>query len=406
MGGGSSNTPQPTSQTITQNSLPSYAQPFYTGLMNRAEAQSYQDYTPYNGQRVAGFSPGQTQAQQGIAGMQAPGQFGTATDMATRAGLGALNAGNYDSQTYNPNNVNAPQLNNYSMNAATGNASQATGPQMFGQAQANQYMSPYIQNVLDVQKQEAIRDAQKGMLVQNLGAARQGTYGGARQLLAGTERERNLGDELGQIQATGLQNAYLNAQQQFGADRAASMQTDQYNVGAQNQFGLANMNNQQTANQQNLASQLQTQGLGAQQSMQALLANQSAGLQANQQNTQDRQFGANLGMQGFNTALQGAQVLGDLGGAQQQTDLQRLQAQNAVGMDQRGYEQQLLDTQYADFLRQRDYPMEQLQQYSSLLQGVPMQLNSAATSYAQPPSTASQIGGLGLGALSLYNLSR
>jgi hypothetical protein len=31
----------------------------------------------------------------------------------------------------------------------------------------------------------------------NLGAARQGTYGGARQLLAQTERERALGQQLG-----------------------------------------------------------------------------------------------------------------------------------------------------------------------------------------------------------------
>jgi hypothetical protein len=70
------------------------------------------------------------------------------------------------------------------------------GQQYMGMAtdpQAQQaFMSPYMQNVVDVQKQEAIRDAQKGQLGQNLAAARQGTYGGARQTLAMTERERNL----------------------------------------------------------------------------------------------------------------------------------------------------------------------------------------------------------------------
>jgi hypothetical protein len=92
--------------------------------------------------------------------------------------------------------------------------------QMATSPQAQQaYMSPYMQNVVDVQKQEAIRDAQKGQLAANLGAARQGTYGGARQLLAGTERERNLGSQLAQIQAAGSQKAFEAAQQaqQFGS---------------------------------------------------------------------------------------------------------------------------------------------------------------------------------------------
>jgi hypothetical protein len=74
------------------------------------------------------------------------------------------------------------------------------------------YMSPYIQNVIDVNKAEALRDAQKGLMVGNLGAAKQGTYGGARQLLAQTEAERNLQNKLGTIQATGTQNAFEAAQ--------------------------------------------------------------------------------------------------------------------------------------------------------------------------------------------------
>jgi hypothetical protein len=76
-----------------------------------------------------------------------------------------------------------------------------------------------MQNVVDIQKQEAIRDAQMGNLAGNLGAARQGTYGGARQALAQSERERNLGQQLAQIQASGSQKAFETAQQaqQFGS---------------------------------------------------------------------------------------------------------------------------------------------------------------------------------------------
>jgi hypothetical protein len=81
-------------------------------------------------------------------------------------------------------------------------------------------MSPYMQNVVDLQKASAIRDAQKAQLGADLGAARQGTYGGARQLLATTERERALGSQMADIQARGTQAAYEQAlkNMQFGTD--------------------------------------------------------------------------------------------------------------------------------------------------------------------------------------------
>jgi hypothetical protein len=58
------------------------------------------------------------------------------------------------------------------------------------------YMSPYMQNVVEIQKQAAIEDAQRAQLGANLGAARQGTYGGARQTLAQTQREAGLNKQL------------------------------------------------------------------------------------------------------------------------------------------------------------------------------------------------------------------
>jgi hypothetical protein len=194
-------------------------------------------------------------------------------------------------------------------------------------------MSPYYQGVVDVQKRKAIEDAQKTQLGTNLAAARQGTYGGARQLLAQTERERALGQQVGDIQARGMQAAYEAAAQRG-------------------------------------------QMLGQ------------------------------LGMQGLGMGLQGSQQLGQLGAQQQATDLSRIQAQAASGAEQRQLEQQRLDTAYADFLRQRDYPMEQLGYFSNILRGVPVQLGSTQTTYAQPPSLASQVSGLGLAGLGLYNLAK
>jgi len=319
---GSPSTPTQQNVTSTTSNLPEYARPYFENMMNRAQAQSYQQYTPYSGQRIAGFTPAQQQIQQNTLGMGSPNQFGTGSALAYQAGLGALN------QKYDPKQFNASS---------------------FGGAEAKQYMSPYAQNVMDVQKREATRDAQKSQLAEDLGAARQGTYGGSRQLLASLERERNLGTQLGDIQARGQQAAYENAQSQFERDRMAGMESQRLSE-------------------------------------------------------QSRQFGAGQGLAGLQAAGQMGQTLGNLGQYQQNADIQRLGAQGAAAGQQQQMQQQYLDQQYGDFLRQRDYPMEQLGYFSNLLRGLPMQLNSTQTSYAPPPSVASQLLGGGLGAYSTYKM--
>ena len=120
---------------------------------------------------------------------------------------------------------------------------------------------------------------------------------------------------------------------------------------------------------------------------------------------QAQQYGADLGLRGMGQGIQAGQTLGQLGQSQQQADLQRLTAQEAVGAQQRAFEQQRLDQAYADFLRQRDYPMEQLGYFSNLMRGIPVQLGSTQTTYAQPPSIASQVGGLGLAGLSIGKMA-
>ena len=186
--------------STTQTTIPEYAQPAAEKLIGRAEALTMPEtgggYQTYGGERIATATPEQQAARSAVAGMAPPSQFGTATDITQLGGLSALG---YGGQA-------ALAGQNYMGLATSPQAQQA-------------FMSPYMQNVVDVQKQEAIRDAQKAQLAGNLGAARQGTYGGARQLLAGTERERNLQQNLANIQAAGTQKAFEAAQQaqQFGS---------------------------------------------------------------------------------------------------------------------------------------------------------------------------------------------
>ena len=301
--GGGGGGGQPTQQTVTQTNLPEYARPYFENIMQRGQAESYRAYTPYEAERIAGFTPEQEQIQQEALGLQTPGQFGAATALTGTAGLGSLMAG----QQY---------------------MGMATDP-----TQMEAFMSPYQQAVTDVAKRGAVREAQMAQMQANLGAARQGTYGGARQTLAQAERERGLLDRLSGIQAEGSQKAFEAARQA-------------------------------------------------------------------------QQYGMDLGLRGYGQGIQAGQTLGQLGQSQQQTDISRLQAQETVAAQQRALEQQRLDQAYADFLRQRDYPMEQLGYFSNLMRGVPVGLGSTATTYAQPPSIASQVGGLGLAGLGLYNLAR
>ena len=371
-GGGGGGTPEVQKVESTTTNLPKYLQPYVTDIASRAQAESNREYTPYEGQRIAGFTPEQQQVQQNVMGLQQPGQFGQATDFATQAGLGSLATGQYNPYTFSTQNVAAPNLQQYQMAA----------PDQFGQAQAQQYMSPYAQNVMDVQKREAITDAQKAQLMTNLGAARQGTYGGARQLLAGTERERALGTQLGDIQAKGLQSAYENAQAQFERDRAAQM-------------GIGRTN---------LEAQLGVQQLGANTGLQAALANQQQAMEAQRLSEASRQFGSNLGMQGFAQALQSANTLGNLGQTQQQMDLQRLQAQDLTAAQMQQMNQKQLDLRYQDFINQRDDPRRALDYYSNLVRGLPNQMGYTQTTSAPPASMAGQLANVGIGALGLSKL--
>jgi len=224
-GGGSS---APTQQNVTQTNLPEYARPYYENLLNRTEAQSYQPYQTYGGQRIAGFTPEQQNVQSEFASMQTPGQFGQATQGLSATGglgLGAAMTGFGKSMSYDP-------------------ASAGT----FGSAQASQYMNPFQQNVTDIALREAMQKGQLDKTAGALGSIGRGTFGGARQALMQAEQQRGLNTQLSDIQAQGSQAAYQNAQAQFNADQARQQQAAQYAAGlGQQMFGTGLAGAQQSA---------------------------------------------------------------------------------------------------------------------------------------------------------------
>jgi len=231
------------------------------------------------------------------------------------------------------------------------------------------YMSPYMQNVVERQKLAAIEDAQRANLGANLAAARQGTYGGARQALAQSQREAALEKQMGDIQAQGLQSAFEQAQkaQQFGVTTGLQgLQGAQAGLGTTLQGG-----------------QLGLSGIGQ------AIAGQQAGLaglgQAGQLYGQGMQ-GAQVGLQGLGAAQAGYGLTGQMGAqlgniatAQQQADIQRLGLQREIGAEQQAFNQAMINQAIQDYAMAQQYPYQQLAGYSGLLRG-----------YATPTTTVSQ----------------
>lgn len=174
------------------------------------------------------------------------------------------------------------------------------GPQGF-QNTVGQYMSPYIQNVLNNQIAASNRGYDISGMQEAARATQAGAFGGGRQAImqAENERARNAANQA--ITAQGLQNAYQGATQQY-----------------------------------------------------------------------------NTGMQQLST----------LGGQQQ------------------AQRQKELDVPYQEFLNQQNYPYRQLSYMSDLIRGTPLGMQSSNQVYQAPPSTMSQIAGLGMAAAGAYGLAK
>jgi hypothetical protein len=368
---------------------------------------------------IAGESDYQQQVGRRLAGLEVPDTFASARQYGQDAASGLTSL-----QGLRASQVSAPELTQYQMGPAdqvaggtftspTMQAAQVEGPQMFGMDQLQQYMSPYMQGVVDVQQRKALDAARMAQLGANLGSARMGTYGGARQAVIQGAREAGLRQEMGDIQARGLQDAFSQAQQQFERDRSSTMQAR-----------LANLNAQQQANVQNLAAQLQTQGLTAEQAMRAALANQQANLTVGQQNlaaslgVQQLGAGQSLEAQRANQAadLQAAQQraqaaqglgtlaqgMGTLGTQQLAGELDILKSMGAYGDFQRNLEQQQKDAQRQFLTQQAEYGTTQVGQLSNLLRGIPM-TDTTQRTFEPPQSNFQSLMQLGLGGIGLYN---
>jgi hypothetical protein len=212
-----------------------------------------------------------------------------------------------------------------------------TSPEM-----AESYMSPYMANVVARQQQDAQRQSQIAQQAQGAQAARSGAFGGSGDYLMRAQAAGNLARQKGDIFAQGQQAAYTQGMGQFNQEQGATQ-------------AAANLNAQQG------------------------------------------QFGAGLGLQGLQTALTGANALGNLGNTQYQQNMGINQMQNQYGLQQQQQQQNILNNQYQDFLNNQNAPYKQMGFMSDILRGLPLTQQSA-TMYQTPPSFGSQLIGAGTAA--------
>jgi len=198
MGKGSA--PTETKQTVTQTNLPEYVRPYFERLLGRTEAESKREYEPYGGQRIADTSQDLLTSEERVRDIASTGLPGIQT---------ALDR--------------------------VGQSIDFT-PRQFTAAEAEQYMSPFQQQVTDRAKQAAIDDYRQQIAGGRASAIAAGAFGGSREGVQRALGEEALYDRLADIDVQGRQQAFDKASSLFQADRAADFQGQQLGLGAANQF--------------------------------------------------------------------------------------------------------------------------------------------------------------------------
>jgi len=197
-GGGGGGQPKSTTQ-ITE--LPAWARGYAKDILAKGAALTNintNPYVQYGGQRVSDFSPLQQQSFEGAANLQ-----------------------------YNP-----------------------VGQQYTGE-NVGQYMNPYLQNALAPQLREA---ASAGMMAQNMDAAKavgQGAFGGTRGALQQSLTQKNVLQNMSDINARGYSDAFNQAAGMFNTDQARRIQEAQFGAG----YGMDVNKLQNTYGQQQQAQQ-------------------------------------------------------------------------------------------------------------------------------------------------------
>ena len=402
-----------------------------TGYANQAAQGGIDSADRAYGYGNAGFQSGQMGQQLGMQGGQYYGNMGAGYGQ-QGAQYGTQGAG-YGAQAADVGQMGlraeqygrnvSGQAEDYASQAARAGSDYAKSAQnvynpLTGTYDASSaisaYMSPYQQNVTDIQIEGLQRQADIARTQRGAQAARAGAYGGSRQAIENAEANRALASQMDAVRAQGLQQAYQDAQRnlQYGSNLGLQgLQGAQQGLGTALQGGQLGLSGIGTA-LQGLQGGMQGSGLGIQ--------GAQAGIQGAQTGLQgvDRQLagtaqgmqGAQVGLQGvsgaqagYGLANQAAGTLGTLGGQQLAAQTGILGLQNQIGGQQQSQEQQYINQAIQNFSQAQENPMQRYNQLNALVRGYAVP-GSTTTQYQAQPTLANQALGYGTAAIGAAQL--
>jgi hypothetical protein len=298
----------------------------FTGLQN-ASFNRVSDYYGQDGTGIAGYQPYMDQATANFTG--AGTNLAASQDLTgTRVG-NVLNTG--IAGAVNPAIAASMLGGNYGMGAATQGIAGLSGlSNQYDPNSYQQYMDPYMNDVIQQQYQDIQRQGDIQKQGANAQAVGSGAFGGSRQGIQQAEINRNVLDQQArtgsQLRSAGYQNAQQQAQAAFENSRARQAQQAQL-TGQLGQIGSqAGLQYGQQMGQLGLAGQELTGNLAMNYGQQGLQGAQMMGDLGTRQ--------AALGELGQNMLTKDAELMYTLGGRQQAQQQAGLEATRSNQMAQ------------------------------------------------------------------------
>ncbi len=453
--------PPPSVNTYGQTveNVPRWMSDYTQGLISRANAVAGEPYQPYGGPRIAGFDPAQERAfglaesnvgkfdpyldaagqtTQGALEMAGgvPGAAATRADLATQeAGAlgrqaigvgkdvmgGAASAAERATEVGRGAGAGARGIAAGAQEQAAGASPLAAAAPYLEAASGSfpgavdEYMNPYIQNVLNRQETLAGRTLEEKFLpaLQKsfIGAGAFGSRGGEDSMEAvGMRGMRDIQEGLEEQRLAALSGAYGQAAGIYGQDVGRQAQLAQ-TVGGLEAMGAdiglrgadVGLRGEDVALRGGELG-LRGAGLGIDAGNVGLRGLDLA-YRTPEMGMEGARLVGDLGLRGADVGLRGGEQLGALGQVGQRMGAFDAASLEALGAQRRGLGQSSLDLAYEDFLRQRDYPREQIGFMSDIIRGIPSSAVPRTTTTTETgpadiyqPSGLSQI----LGAYSTY----
>lgn len=462
-----------TESTVITQTIPKEYMDDFEAILGRASAESEKDYVPYEGQRIAGESADTQAAYQMVRDLAAAPTPGMDTAMSTASQNAATASGmigtadpyqfsqyggfsqanyspyaGYEASTFDPYaGFKEAQFSQYEgYNPYEYSTYGYQDPRMFGADAAAEYMDPYVQQVIDVQKAEMEKDYARNQAAASSAAVAAGAFGGSRSAVQSAISQDEMLDRMAEQDALLRQQAYMTAMNQFNADRAASMSVDalrgqdvsRVQAGtagerARVQSGeaseLARVEAARAAEaarvQQSTAAEMaRVQGMSAEEQarIQSGIAAELARVQQGTademgrvqqaeaadlarvqtaQAAEDRNaIATELELLGFSSEQ--AKLYAELETAARAGDAQSAAMLESIGKSQEARTQAGLDVAYEDYLTQQNYEWDQINKYASLVLGLPVAPAGTQTT-SETYSPLSQALGAVITGVSTYN---